>query len=192
MAVVDVLVTDGTPVATKWELPSEYDGLRSPIPIGLVTYIGKDDVAAKTNVNQTNYVLTLNMPDGFAYLPKNISLRYTSDDLVVDFNDNGSGSYSGAGIVQGPSTPNFNILSPGQFIVGAATRARKIWNVTPITPKLLLLGGGAISFGLVDMSADASVAGDMTYYIQFYVFHVDQVDKWEVNTPIPTISHTAF
>lgn len=188
MAVVTVTVADSAPIATKWEMPGNYEGLRSPIPRGLVTFSGADAIATLSAGDETAYALTLTMPPGFAYLMKVLHVRFNSADLVANFGLIGHGEYVRS---VDPVNCAFNLVSPGEAI-NAAVIATLKWGPGATTPKLVLLGGDTTSVRLSDMDAGGSSAGTMAYYIQFYVFDVDQVDKWEVNTPIPTISHTAF
>jgi len=188
MAVVTVSVTDSAPVATKWEMPPNYEGLRSPIPRGLITYAGTDAIATLTAGDETTYQLSLVMPPGFAYLPKMIQVLYRSDDLDANFNNLALGFYLRA-IDKG--TPHFSLQSPGEIIRNALD-ANIVWAPLPVTPKLVLQASDSMGIQCADMAPGGSSAGDMFYFMQFYVFDVDQVDKWEVNTPIPIISHTAF
>lgn len=188
MAVVTVTVTDAAPIATKWEMPGNYEGLRSPIPRGLISYYGTDAIATLSAGDETAYKLTLTMPPGFAYLLKAIMLRFQSDDLVANFGLRGLMSYGRSGE---PQSPAFTLVSPGEIIV-LAVQSNIIWAPVATTSKLMMLGADVLELRLSDMDAGGSTAGDIKYFAQFYVFDVDQVDKWEVNTPIPVISHTSF
>lgn len=188
MAVVPVAITDSLPDAKKWEMPTTYDGLRSPIPRGLITFSGSDPIATLGAGDETAYTLTTVMPPGFVYLPRIMHVRFTSDDLVAQFGVNAFGVY-----VRNEDTINckFNMQSPG-VVINNAVVGELLYHPLPVTPKILLAGADSIQFRLSDMSAGGSTAGDMIYFVQLYVFDVDQVSKWEVNTPIPTISHTSF
>lgn len=188
MAIVTVSIADALPIATKWEMPANYEGIRSPIPRGIVTYSGTNPIATLSAGDETSYKLTLTMPPGFAYLLKTLHMRFISDDLVNNFNNIAQGFY---GRAVDPIDTEFVIQTPGEAIIGAVV-AFKLYGPIATTPKLLLLGDDTIGCRLADMDAGGSTAGDVLYYWQFYVFDVDQVDKWEVNTPIPTISHTSF
>lgn len=188
MAVIPIDIVDSTPYARKWEMPQNYEGLRSPIPRGFITFSGSDPVATLGAGDETSYKLKVVMPEGFAYLPKVMHLRFVSDDLVAQFGNEGFAIYIRA---EDTILCQFSIQSPGKTINQAVTGEQE-YGPLATTPKLLLAGGDSIAFRLSDMSAGGSTAGDMLYFIQLYVFDVDQVDKWEVNTPIPTISHTAF
>lgn len=190
MAVITLAITDGTPKAKAWETPPTPDTLRSPIPQGILVFSGTGTVLAKDAANQTSVQLSLVMPEGFAYLPRSAELRFESEDLVNDFGDNGLGFYTGSDFPSGQN-PHFNVQSIGE-IVHAATNADRIWTPQAGTPKLLLRETFTFDMRVADMSSDASPAGVASYYAEFYVFKVDQIDKWEINTPIPVISHVAF
>lgn len=191
MAIVTVSVSDSAPFATKWTMPGNYEGLRSPIPRGLITFAGDDAIALLGAGDETNYELALVMPAGYAYLPKTIQLSYESDDLVANFGLVGFGRYVIFATAGARKPPLFNIVSPGEVINGAA-EAGRIWTPERAVPKLSMLEGDQLQLRVQDMTTGGSTAGDMNYFVQMYVFDRDQVDKWEVNTPIPTISHTAF
>lgn len=192
MAIITVTVTDTEPVPTAWELPESPEQIRSAIPRGLITFRGTSAIAALDAANQTSYVLSLTMPGGAAYLLKSIMLRFQSDDLTNDFNNLGLGLWVGPSFpVGGVEVPGFAVIAAGELI-NAAALSNKVWVPGPITTKRTLITDDILAIHLADMSADASTAGDMSYWIEFYVFQVDQIDKWEVNTPIPVISHTSF
>lgn len=188
MAVVSVSVLDAQPSATKWAMPNNYQGIRSPIPRGTITYRGTDAIATLSAGDETAYSLALTLPPGFAYLLKVCSLRFKSDSLVANFGLVGFSSYTRA---LDPISCQFSLISPGEAINNAVV-AEIMWAPVATAPKLLLGGLDVQTFRVSDMDAGGSAAGDMLYYMQYYVFDVDQVDKWEVNTPIPIISHTSF
>jgi len=192
MTVVQVPIADALPVPRRWEMPSSPVALRSPVPQGVISYSTETAIAAKTNTDQTLINLVLTLPSGFAYLPRIIQATYQSDDLSNDFNNIANCFYNVAGVEAGIGRPQMNLVSPGEHIFSAGTRAAKLWTPENAAPKLVLAGGDELTIVLADMSADSSAAGDFSYFVQFYVFDVDQVDKWEVNAPIPVISHTAF
>lgn len=188
MAIVTVDVTDEEPVPTRWEMPPNYASLQSPIPRGIIQFRGTDPIALLGSGDETSYKLTLTMPAGAAYLPKVIMVRYDSDDLDLNFNDNGFGFYVRA---KDPEVLHFVMASGGE-VINNANLANKIWAPLPVTPKVVLAGGDTMGLRFADMTAGGSTAGDMGYYVDFYAFDIDQVDKWQVNTPIPIISHTSF
>jgi len=188
MTVVSVTVIDTEPYVRRWEMPVNYEGLRSPIPQGILTFSGTDAIATLAGGDQTAYRLNLVMPTGFAYLLKLLSLKFSSDNLVANFGLNGHAFFQR---VVDPISNSFSIVSPGEDI-NAAVVAQIHWSPVSTAPKLLLRGLEQLGIRVSDMDAGGSSAGDMLYFCQFYIFDVDQIDKWEVNTPIPTISHTSF
>lgn len=191
MAVISVTVTDAAPEMTKWEMPPEFLSLPSPIPRGILTFKGTSEIAILGTGDQTAYRLVVTFPSGFAYLPRMLELRFQADDLTNDFDNNGWGQWSGPRFLTQGTGPGFNLTSPGETI-SAGTNANRFWEPTPNTPKLFQLFPDTLSLRVNDMSADASSAGDLSYWCEFYVFDVDQIDKFAVNTPIPVISHTSF
>lgn len=196
MAIIPVSVAADPPTAKAWELPPGPQALRSPIPRGRITFAGTDAIATLVSGNQTQYTLSLTFPTGFVYLPRTLLLRYTSDDLDISWDANAiafarlGGGVGTAGTVNGIS---WNLTSPGVSNIQAAV-ATRVWAPSSGSPKILFLGDDVLQFFLEDMdvAADGATAGDMSYWHDFYVFDVDQVDKWEINTPIPVISHVSF
>lgn len=191
MTTVQVHIANSLPTRKAWEVPQENQQLRSPVPGGFITFKGVDDIPALDAANVTAYRLTLTMPNGFVYLIRTFDIRFQSDDLTNDFDDNGSWTLSGPSFAGSFLQPSGNLLCPGEVINNAAN-SNRIWEPRAATGKYLLRAGDSVIIRLNDMSADASTAGDMAYFFQFYVFKVDQADKWELNTPIPVISHSSF
>lgn len=197
MAIITVSVADGDPAPRRWVMPPSTIATRSPVPQGLITFSGIDAIATLAAGNQTFYSLILTMPAGFAYLPRTVLLRYTSDSTVQTWDDTGLAfiriDSSGAASLGQAGAISHGLSSPGVWNGGAANASR-IWTPSDGSPKLVLKGGDRTNFELTDMDAGAGgqTAGDMSYWIDYYVFGIAQVDNWEVNTPIPVINHTAF
>jgi len=181
-------VTDNIPTIRYWETPESPEALRSPVPMGVLTFNGTVEVVAKISNDEMVIRLTHEMPSGFAYLPRSISVRYDSDDLTNNYNDNGFMFYGGVP----PGTTLWNLTSPGEFIGSGGADAIRVWTTTVGTPKILLQGGNTLGIRVADMAAGASAAGDFFWHHEFYQFQVQQIDKYEVNTPIPVISHVTF
>lgn len=196
MATVSVTITDAAPIPQRWGSLSDAAGLRSPIPQGLNIYgLGKTALVAKGAGDVTALSVVLTMPSGFAYLPRNIAVRVQSDTLVNNYGDNAYGFFTRAtpktSSIEVGAAQQFNLTSPGEF-VNVAVSAGRIWVPGPGSAKLLLRGGDSVTMRFSDMDAGASPAGDEAHYAEFYVFNLDQVDKWEVNTPVPVIDHSSF
>lgn len=195
MTIVTKSVANNSPIPQQWELPTGPQVLRSPIPMGLVTFSGIDPIALKAAGDETSYILTLTMPKGFAYLPRYMVIRFSSDDLVAEWNLCGLGKYNrasrgevGAGDV---GATYFQLKAPGSN-TQLALYKNFIWVADSGTPKLMLQENDTLVMYLEDMDAGETTAGDMNYWIEFYVYQVDQIDKWEINTPIPVLNHAAF
>lgn len=197
MAVVTVTVADSEPTPQRWEMPPNPLVGRSPVPQGLLTYSGTDAIATLTAGSQTVYKLTLSLPPGFAYLPRIMLVLYSSDDTGQSWDADGFAKYLRPSIGSSSSgaigNTIFTMHSQGAF-TASATNATQLWTPGTGAPKLIIHGDDTLQVNLTDMDAAAAgqAAGDMSYWIEMYVFNIDQIDKWEVNTPIPTISHTAF
>lgn len=197
MAIISVVVTDAAPVPTRWAMPTSGQTNRSPVPQGLLTYSGKDAIATLAGGNQTSYSLAIQFPAGFAYLPRTILMRYSSDDLDISWDADGflfaDRPSVGASFAGSVAQTAFSCNSNGIWNRAAAFASR-VWAPTAGSPKLIFQTGDELQVVLadIDVAADGATAGDMTYWIQLYVFNIDQIDNWEVNTPIPVISHTSF
>lgn len=189
MAVISISTTDATPKVRRWEMPAGPQGIRSPVPRGILCFNGTTAIASKLSTNVTNVRLIVQPPTGYVHLLKSFALRVASDDLSIDFGLFGTGSYS---LASTAINPHFNIVAPGISFVTLATRANIIFVPTPDTPKFFLVDTDNIAFNVQDMSADASTAGDYFWNVELYQFDVDQIDKFELNTPIPVISSTSF
>lgn len=197
MAIVTVTVADLTPFPTQWAIDPAGPQQRSPIPRGVITFTGAAEIAAKGAGDETSYILNLTMPLGFSYLPRRGHCGFRSDDLVESWENNGAGQYNRSISMKAPDALGsrgrtaFQMQSNGQAVIVAAL-AQRIWVPGVGAPKLLLGGGDVFSVFLSDMTAGATIAGDMEHQWEFYVFDSDQVDKWQVNTPIPIINHASF
>lgn len=189
MAIITVVLTDSTPEATRWAMPATEQALRSPVPLGLIRFQATAEIATLVGGNQTSVAFSCAMPAGFAYLVRGVMWRFQSDDLDLSFDPQGRGWYNRVGL----TNFDFNISSPGVIDLGAAN-ATRIWTPDQGTPKVLLKGGDGFNARVQDMdvAADGATAGDVVQVAEFYVFTLDQIDKWEVNTPIPVINHSAF
>lgn len=188
MTVITVNVADTNPRAVQWELPASPDVLRSPIPRGLNIFEGSNAIALLGAGDETSYRLTCTLPTGYAYIPRNYYVTYTSDDLVANFNVIGQGAYGVAGFDRGIE---FNMISPGEMILGA-TLAQFTWLPGRGTQKPIMVGGDTFVVRLADMASGGSTAGDMVYMVEFYVFDVDQIDKWQINTAVPVTNYSSF
>lgn len=195
MAVIQEVFADAEPIPKQWEVSSSGPQQRSPIPRGLITFVGTDAIAAKIATNEIDYRIVMTMPPGFVYLPRNLLVRAQSDDLVNNWEPQGLGMLNrpsvGASAVGSIGLTSFTMSSPGVISVDALVAAR-IFTPDIGSPKLLLAGGDVLQVRLADMDAGASAAGDVSYFAELYVFDPDQVDKWQVNTPIPIINHASF
>lgn len=189
MAVIPIALTDASPTLDIWETPETEDQLRSPIPKGVIRFDGTGAVALKGTNDETNLTIEFTMPDGYVYLPRFFTARYRSDDLVENFEANALAFY--VFVTDANRSVSINLTSPGQFIEGAI-QAEKIWVPGRGSPKLLMRPTDTFTAALADMDAGASTAGDLFWRGEFYCFEPNQVDKWQVHTPVPIINHAAF
>lgn len=190
MAIVTLSITDSAPVPHRWSTPATAGQINSPIPLGLIIFNGTNAIEAKQAGDETSIILTLTMPQGYAYLLKSLMVRIRSDDLVNEFEVNALGRYTQA-IPDTLESCFFNLTSPGN-VSNQAANAMKIYNPAALTPKLMLLPADLLALRFADVDAGATTAGDISWYLEQYVFAIDQVDKWPVNAPQPVISHTNF
>lgn len=190
MSVIAVALTDVKPFPIYWSTPAYYSQLRSPIPGGLIVFGFTGAIPLLGAGDETNLKLTITLPDGYAYLLRNCRISIESDDLTNTFGVLGSGQYDRTPNPT-PQKSKFEMESSGNIIHEAVT-AHKIYTPVRSTPKLILKPADSMTFRFSDMDSGGSAAGDCSWYMEFYVFGLDQVDKWEVNSPIPTISHTSF
>lgn len=190
MAVFAVDLTLSAPRSVQWAIPGNYDGLRSPIPLGLAVFSGLIAVPILGSGDQTAAQVIMTMPENYAFLPRNYALQFAADGLAQGFNTTGIGLYTGRDVwsVRGPF---FSLTSIGEIVNGAVA-GLQIWNPSPGSPKLMMLPGENLRGRLVDETSAGSIAGTLSAYAEFYVFKLDQIDKWELNTPIPVIAHTSF
>jgi len=189
-------ITDVSPRGYQWELPPGQEQQRSPVPRGLIVFAGTDAISAKIANDERTYNLVITMPSGGAYLPRNLFLRARSDDLVNNWTPTALATYDRSSISPSPGSGSqgqfhFNLVAPGILQVLAIV-SQQLYVPGRGSAKLMLAGGDTMQFWLQDVDSAASAAGDVDYNLEFYVFASDQVDKWQVNTPIPTISHTSF
>lgn len=153
------------------------------IPRGLRTYLGTLPVAAKLAADQSRVQITFTFPESFIYLLKGFNFRFTSDDQVNDFESVGSMLYSK------PSTdPQVEIVSSGTEFRGAALTASKNFQLAVGAPRYLIDSGlgDDLRISVADVSSDASTAGDVAWYAEFFAFDREQVLEYPVNTCVPT------
>jgi len=187
MTIIAVTATDSLPTSTLWESPSTYQQLRSPVPKGLLRFDGNIDIPLLGSGDETNLTLSLLVPGGFAYLLRNFMMRISSDNLTNTFEVIGTGRYDR----NGSEKVWFEVNSSGNFS-NLAVKAQKIYVPAARTPKLLLTEPDGMTYRFADMASGGSAAGDAHWYTEFYIFELDQIDKWQVNSPLPVISHTSF
>lgn len=188
MAVIQVVKTDALPFKKAWAMPPNPDSLRSPIPRGILTFEGSQAIALKAAGNITDFQLITTLPSGFGYISKSVSVKYVSDDLVNQFNVNGNSNVT----LENGAAVSYPFTSPGNTLVGIGTRATKIYVPDRGTNKFILTPSDVVDWRIQDDHADESPAGDIFYFVEFYQFDIQQITEWEVNTPIPIISHTAY
>lgn len=195
MTIIQYDIVAGPPKAVKWELPGNPDSLRSPIPRGTLNFHGTEPILAKGANDEIGFRLDVNLPNGFVYVPKDFMVRMVSDDLVNNWELFGNGTYSrpsaGSPATGGAGNNAFNFQSPGASFTNAAIKT-VIWGPEGGTPKAIMRGGDELVMFFSEMGAGVATAGDMSWSIQWYVYDVDQIDKWELNTPIPVTNLAVF
>lgn len=182
MSIITNSVTDAVPKPFAWENLGGAAQLSSVVPRGKLLYFGTTVIALKIAGDETTFNLTLELPPGFAYIPRYIAFRVVSTTLVLEFELIGSGQFLRPSI--GTETTWFSIESPGasNYI---ATSKQQIYTPSRGSPKVVMKGGDSLRFFLADMDAGETPITNIIHMVEFLVFDVDQVDKWEINTPTP-------
>lgn len=190
MAVIEVAITDSTPIPYAWENLGGEEQARSIVPRGKVLFVGNDIIPLKVAGNETQYNLTLTLPDGFAYIARYIVIRIVSTTLVLEFDLVGSGQFTRPSLnlpTGFESNTWFAMDSPGAQNFKAVNKTQ-VYTPSRGSPKVICKGGDSMEFFLSDMDAGETPIANAIYEVEFLVFDLNQVDKWEINTPIPVLT----
>lgn len=188
MAIISVTATDVGNETVHWQVPPDNSLNESPIPRGLRIYQGTAQIAILGAGDETDFLLHLTVPLNFIYLPKTVTVSFLSDDITSEFGNIGileyrPGSSAFVGVVR-----DFEMISAGPSFRLAV---RSIQTYRPQGEwRQWLVGSEAdrLSVNIQDMSGDASAAGDVAWYAEFWEYDIEQCFKWPVNTPQPTIA----
>lgn len=189
MAVIAVSSTDAGRHGTRWAVPPDVRLNDSPIPRGLRVYGKTIAVAALGAGDETNVVITFTFPTAFIYLPKSVTINFTSDDLTSEFANLGTLDYRPAGVVTAGIKKVYELLSNGQSFEGAAQSTQVYhpqgtWRQWVNGPD-----GDTMQLRLADVSGDASTAGDIDWTADFWEYDLEQCLRWPINTPQPTLTY---
>lgn len=192
MAVIAIALTDNAPVPIRWELPPGPSQIRSVVPVGLLVFTGSGAVTAKGAGDETNLTIALTMPGGVAFIPRNMMVSVTSADTVNEFELVGTCDIITIPMIPGATqNPRFNMLAPG-FNFAAAAVKQIVWVPDRGAIKPVMPADSIVTFNFADMDAGATSAATARWYTDFYVFELDQIDKWQINTPTPVTFASSF
>lgn len=188
MTVITVAVTDPGDETIRWEIPTDVRHDESHIPRGLRIYSGTAAVLALGANDETSVDITFTFPSVFCYLPKAVSISFVSDDLTTEFENIGSFEYNpAAGSALGDRSMYELVATGASFRL--ALRSEQTYH--PLgTWRQWIRGnnGDRTRMFLSDISNDASTAGDINWWCEFWEFDIEQCFKWQVNTPTQTYS----
>lgn len=189
MAVITVSETDTGDNITNWAIPP---GIQDTtfVPRGIRTYRGSKPIAAKLAADQTSVQISFTFPTAYAYLIKSFSFAILSDDTSNDFQNEALVEQYIFGTATGDQKVMGNLTCPGISVRGAVN-AHKVYLPQPHFPRPILVGGKAMQIvtQLADISADASTAGDVQWFCEFFEFDNQQIHKWPVNSPQPVFCY---
>jgi len=189
MAVIEVAVTDAGSRTVHWATPTETVLENSPIPRGLRHYGGTAAVAALGAGDETNIDITLTFPPSFVYIPKTITMQFTSDDLTTEFSNEGLLEYRPGGSATIGVREEFAMHCDGPTF-RLAVNSVQVYR--PLgTWRLVVFGNvqDSVHMNMADISGDTSTAGDVSWTAEFWEYDVEQCFKWPINTPVPTLNY---
>lgn len=182
MAIVNVVPGSAGEITKLWKIPPASRHTNSFIPRGIVTFEGSSSIAAKIAADQTRVQLTLSFSGSFCFALKNFSVRVTSDDQSNDFNNTGRVLFGASGL-------SAECVATGNTYADSTLKAQKIYTLPAGFGYPLMTGDtDDILVTLADVSADASSAGDVIWFVQAYMYDIEQCNNYQVNTPFPVIS----
>ena len=186
MAVISVTGSDSGADQVNHAVPGEPELNYSVVPRATRHYESTLSYAAKLAADQTRVEVTFNFPQNFYYLLKSLVVNVQSDDQTLDFNANGAILYA---LDHWSNNPQVPVISDGVYFHTSSLKSGRLYTPRD-TPRYFIDGpkGDQFIIQLSDTSSDASPAGDVIWYAEFWVFDVDQVNKWPINTAQPVFS----
>lgn len=182
MTVIAVVATDPGDTVQQWAIPPGTQSADTPIPRGLRNYQGSGAVAALGANDETAVTITLEFPENFNYLPRNILISFRSDDATEEFEAGGFMSYGDMG-----STSNSNgveLVSTNSLIVNNAGTLQALRAFRPLGQWRRFVSGprsDSIILQIIDNSNDTSTAGDVLWWADFWIYDIEQCLRWPVN-----------
>ena len=190
MAVVSVTATDVGDEITLWEVPPEESLNYSYTPRALRGYRGTQIVPALGIGDETNVAITFTFPSTFVYLPKTIGISFQSDDLTSEFSNIGAIEYDPAGNATLGNRRTYQLRSEGPWFHAAANSVQTFEPIGTTWRQILdSARGDQMVLRLSDISGDASTAGDVYWYCDFWEFDRVQCLKWGLNTAQPVFAY---
>lgn len=186
MAVVTTNLSITGQLADQWTVPTGDVLALTPVPRGLLLHQGATSYAAKLAADETRLNVTLSFNSSFCYLLKSISVAISSQDKVMDFDLQGWGQYAITN-----TDPAVEMVSQGTSHFGATLTAWNLYQPSPHAVRRIVDGAvdGSFSMGFSDISADASTAGTIFLYADWWVYDTDQCRNWPIHSPMPVIAN---
>jgi len=175
MAIVSVTVTDPGTLELWTTIPGPIDQI-SPVPRGLRNYNGTLAIAALGAGDETAVGVTFAFPGAYVYLPRDITINFTSDDTTSEFDDQGV-----MRVTNRDGNSHYGLHSDGIAHFGATTLAMNVWRPMGGYRQWMSGSDDMILLSVQDMSGDASTAGDIRWNANFWVFDVEQVQNFAAN-----------
>lgn len=185
MAVIFVGETDTGFQTNHWQVPPEPALMASPIPRGYRIYRGTLPVLALGAGDETQVDIGMTFPTGYVYLPRQLTIEFISDDLTTEFSNNGQLEYRPGGGAGLATTHSYALECPGASFRAAARSVQVYHPVGTWKHFIRPEDGDLIHLWLADISGDTSAAGDVLWHAEFLEYDVEQLLRWEVNSPNP-------
>ncbi len=190
MAVISVTATDTGEIADQWSVPGGAILANTSVPRGLLRFNGTTAIAALLAADQTRIQITLNFQAPYAYILRNVNVMIGLDSGTTnDFEQSGTFQYSLA--TTSTSQPAFELRNDGLMFETTTMKPRRHYRLLGdnVGPKLWIDGDrDDIKLVFADVSADATVAGDIFWNADFWMYDNEQKNQFPVNSPDPVIA----
>ena len=181
------------PTYLPYERPPDPQTLWSAIPRGFRGLVAESEILAAKPVNDTETLaLTGTLPANFAYIFADISLRLTQNrafDWHNEYTLNLQNYYQGS--VSLSSNWNFTFSNNAGGVAGDTRGAG--FQSGYSYPKSIMwaprgTAGILVNITCRNLGANAATAGNISAYINFWEFDLEQARKYPINAPFPTHS----
>lgn len=179
------------PTYLAYERPPDIVALWSAIPRGLRGFQVELDAVTAKPVNDTlTLALTGTLPTGFAYVFAEIALSVRGDtmsDWDSEYSLNLQNFHQGSLALAMNWSFDFALMNLDSQTRGQGHTAI---DQTPRQPIFAARGasGIAIVINAFNSAAAVAAAGNVSAYITFWEFDLEQIRKYPINAPLPTHS----